>query len=65
MKKRLKSYKELKVWQKAVQLSINIFQVTKKFPKSELYGLTSQMRRCAIAIASNIAEGACRQPPEG
>ena len=60
MKKRLKSYKELKVWQKAVQLSINIFRVTKEFPKSELYGLTTQMRRCAIAIASNIAEGACR-----
>lgn len=58
---RLKSYKELKVWQKAFSLALEVYRVTKKFPKSELYGLTSQIRRSVIAISSNIAEGYCRR----
>ncbi len=53
----LKSYKELIVWQKAIKLVKEIFLLTNNFPKSELYGLTSQMRRSAVAIPSNIAEG--------
>ena len=53
----LKSYKELIVWQKSVQLVKEVFLLTNKFPKSELYGLISQMRRAAISIPSNIAEG--------
>lgn len=57
----LTSYKELTVWQKAFELTINIFKVTNKFPKSELYGLVSQMRRCAVSIPSNIAEGYTRE----
>lgn len=51
-----KSFKELIVWQKARDLAVEIYKLTEKFPKSELYGLTSQMRRAAISISSNIAE---------
>lgn len=53
----LKSYKELIVWRKSIQLVKEIYIFTKKFPSSELYGLTSQIRRAAISIPSNIAEG--------
>lgn len=53
----MKSYKELIVWQKAVDLCVIIYRLTRIFPKEELYGLVSQMRRSAIAIPSNIAEG--------
>lgn len=56
----LNSFKELIVWQKSFGLAIEIFKVTSKFPKSELYGLVSQMRRCAVSIPSNIAEGYSR-----
>ena len=57
----LKSYKELKVWQKAIELAITIYKVTRNFPKEELYGLTSQIRRSAFAIPANIAEGYSRR----
>lgn len=50
-------YRELIVWQKAVELSVLIYRLTQPFPQSELYGLTSQMRRASISVASNIAEG--------
>ncbi len=53
----IKSYKELIVWQKAMDLVTEVYKVTEGFPKSELYGLTSQMRRAAVSIPSNIAEG--------
>ncbi len=53
----LKNYKELKVWQKAYNLCIAIYKITKTFPKEELYGLTSQMRRAALSVPCNIAEG--------
>lgn len=53
----LKSYKELIVWQKSIQLVKEIFILTDKLPKSEIYGLVSQMRRAAVSIPSNIAEG--------
>ena len=53
----LKNYKELNVWQKAYNLCIEIYKITRKFPKEELYGLTSQMRRAAVSVPSNIAEG--------
>lgn len=55
------SYKDLMVWQKAVDLTIAIYEMTEVFPKSEMYGLVSQMRRAAISIPSNIAEGWARQ----
>ena len=51
------SYRELVVWQKAMQLVRNVYTVTKNFPKEELFALTIQMRRAAISIPSNIAEG--------
>jgi four helix bundle protein len=53
----LKNDKELKVWQKAYQLCIKIYKITKGFPKEERYGLTSQMRRVAVSVPSNRAEG--------
>ncbi len=53
----LKNYKELKVWQKSYQLCLEIYRITVKFPKEEKYGLTSQIRRSAVSIPSNIAEG--------
>ncbi len=56
----MKSYKELIVWQKSVNLCTKIYQITSNFPKSEIYGSTSQIRRSVISIPSNIAEGHCR-----
>jgi four helix bundle protein len=50
------SFKDLIVWQKSRDLAVAIYKLTDKFPKSELYGLTSQMRRAVISISSNIAE---------
>ena len=54
------SYKDLIVWQKSVELVLAIYKLTEKFPKSELFGLTAQMRRASISIPSNIAEGKMR-----
>ena len=53
----LKNYKELKVWQKSYELCLEIYRITAKFPKEERYGLTSQIRRAAVSVPSNIAEG--------
>lgn len=53
----MNSYRELIVWQKAMSLLAAIYQETKFFPKEELYGLSSQLRRAAISLPSNIAEG--------
>ena len=50
------SFRDLIVWQKAKDLAVKIYELTDGFPKSELYGLTSQMRRAAISVSSNIAE---------
>lgn len=52
-----KSFKELNVWQKSYELCLNLYSVTAKFPNEEKYGLTSQIRRSAVSIPSNIAEG--------
>tara|TARA_B100001063_G_scaffold243990_1_gene275768 strand:+ start:704 stop:1051 length:348 start_codon:yes stop_codon:yes gene_type:complete len=54
-------FKELKVWQKAIDLVIEIYTKSQEFPKEELYGLTSQIRRSAVSIPSNIAEGCGRK----
>ncbi len=59
-KKEIYSYKNLIVWQRSMELTIAAYQLTELFPKSELYGLTSQIKRAAISIASNIAEGRTR-----
>jgi len=53
----LKNYKELKVWQKAYLFCIEVYKITKTFPGEEIYGLTSQIRRAAVSVPSNIAEG--------
>ncbi|WP_425617273.1 four helix bundle protein [Anatilimnocola sp. NA78] len=50
-------YQELKVWQIGVQVSVDVYRLTEAFPKTEIYGLTSQIRRAAVSIPSNIAEG--------
>ena len=55
--KDIKTYRDLLVWQKSIGLVTKIYQVTKAFPKEENYGLVSQIRRCAISVPSNIAEG--------
>lgn len=49
------SYREQFIWQRGVKLAINCYKLTEKFPKSELYGLTSQIRRSAVSVPSNIA----------
>ncbi len=53
----IKSYKDLIVWQKAMDLAVEIYRLSKSFPKDELYCLTNQIRRAAVSIPSNIAEG--------
>lgn len=54
------NFREFEFWRRSRQLAIDVYRVTKDFPKHEQYGLTSQIRRCAVSIASNIAEGASR-----
>ncbi|MCF7911906.1 MAG: four helix bundle protein [Candidatus Cloacimonetes bacterium] len=53
-------HKDLDVWKNSIELVKSIYIITKTFPKEELYGLTSQIRRCAVSIPSNISEGAAR-----
>ena len=55
-----RNHKNLKVWEKAVDLAEDIYTITKNFPKEELYGIVSQIRRAAVSISANIAEGAAR-----
>jgi four helix bundle protein len=50
-------FRDLVVWQKSMQLAVEVYRLTKSFPREEVYGLTSQMRRSAVSIPSNIAEG--------
>ena len=57
----MKTHKDLKIWQSGIELVETVYKVTSVFPASELYGLTSQMRRAAVSVPSNIAEGAARQ----
>jgi four helix bundle protein len=55
-----KTFEDLEVWQKSRKLTVHIYKLTKKFPSEERYGLIAQMRRAAISISSNIAEGFAR-----
>lgn len=57
----MKDFRNLKVWQKSHELTLLVYKSTKSFPKEELYGLTSQMRRSSSSIPTNIAEGCGRQ----
>lgn len=55
-----KHFQDLLVWQKSIDLAEIIYTITKNYPKEEMYGIISQMRRCSVSIASNIAEGQSR-----
>lgn len=59
--KSTKGYRKLIVWQKADQLAFSVYGVTKKYPKEEMFGITSQMRRCAVSVPANIVEGYARR----
>ena len=52
--------KELKIWQKAIDLAVRVYEISSKFPADERFGLVSQTRRCAVSVPSNISEGAGR-----
>jgi four helix bundle protein len=57
IRRRVSSYRDLVVWQKAVDLVTEVYTATSSFPREEAFGLTAQMRRCAVSVPSNIAEG--------
>jgi four helix bundle protein len=56
----MRGYQELRVWQLGVEISLSVYRLTSSFPKDELYGLTSQLRRASVSVPSNIAEGHTR-----
>jgi len=56
----LRDFRELKVWQKGHELAVDIYRITSSFPREEMYGLTSQIRRSSVSIPANIAEGCGR-----
>ena len=56
----MNNYKKLEIWQEAMNLVCDVYKLTKKFPKEEMYGLASQIRRCSVSVPSNVAEGAGR-----
>lgn len=64
MEKEKKAYIDLEVWKEARFLASEIYLVTKSYPKDEMFGLVSQMRRCAVSVPSNIAEGCGRNHPK-
>lgn len=57
----MKNFKQLKIWQKGLDIAVNSFQLTRSFPKEEKYGLSSQITKAAVSIPSNIAEGSSRR----
>jgi len=57
----MKTHKDLEVWKESIELVKQIYETTKESPKEETYGLTSQIKRCAVSIPANIAEGAARR----
>jgi four helix bundle protein len=64
LNKKLETFHDLKVWQKGHDLVINIYEITKNFPKEEQFGLTNQIRRASVSITSNITEGFGRRSPK-
>lgn len=65
MENKIKDFKDLNAWQESHKLVVLIYKITRQFPKEEIFGLTSQMRRAAVSITSNIAEGFGRQGYKG
>ncbi len=57
----MQDFRNLKVWEKAHALTLGVYKSSKTFPRDEMYGLTSQMRRASVSIGANIAEGSCRR----
>jgi four helix bundle protein len=53
----MKDFRDLRVWEEAHQMTLGVYRATARFPREELYGITSQMRRCAVSVGANIAEG--------
>ena len=60
----MRPHEKLTLWQRAVEFVVKLYRVTNKFPKEEKFGLTSQIRRAAVSVPANIAEGAGRQSPK-
>lgn len=58
--KPIRSYKDLEIWQEGIELVSTVYKLTSDFPKAELYGLTNQLRRAAVSVPANIAEGYAR-----
>ncbi len=58
--KKIRNFKDLKIWQESVEFVEEIYRITKKFPREELYGIVNQIRRSALSLFSNIAEGFMR-----
>jgi four helix bundle protein len=58
--RRIQSYRDLTVWNNAIALTLEVYRITQSFPSQERFGLTSQLRRAAVSVASNIAEGHAR-----
>ena len=61
----MQDFRQLKVWQAAHGLALDVYKVTHGFPKAEIYGMTSQLRRAAVSVATNIAEGSARRSDAG
>ncbi len=61
---KINDYKDLLVWKKAMNIVVSVYDMTKQLPKDEVYGISNQMRRAAVSIPSNIAEGYGRQNPK-
>ncbi|MDD3375328.1 MAG: four helix bundle protein [Candidatus Omnitrophica bacterium] len=57
MEEKIKSFKDLRIWKKGIEIVEDSYRITKAFPKEEIYGLTSQIRRASVSVPSNIAEG--------
>jgi four helix bundle protein len=57
MVNKIAGFRELKVWQRAYELTLDLYRITRKFPKAEIYGWTSQLQRSAVSVPANIAEG--------
>jgi four helix bundle protein len=60
----IEQFEDLAVWQKAQEVAVLVYQLTKKFPKDEVFGLTSQLRRAVVSVSANIAEGFGRKSPK-
>lgn len=60
----MKSFRDLEVWKQSMDLATEVYELTKSYPQNEMYGLVSQMRRAAVSIPSNIAEGQGRKNPK-